>query len=571
MIWKARHLKRGRDIALLVMKYGGPRLLDRVGLASMLGVEPPPPEESRPEAEDLARDLERMGPTFVKLGQTLSTRADLLPMPYLKALSRLQDDVEPFPFADVERIVQRELGQRISRLFGHFESEPLASASLGQVHRASLRDGRLVAVKVQRPEIHGLILDDLDSLESLASSLEKHSEVARRYRAGAVVAEFRKTLLNELDYRREARNLSQLGDSMRRRFERLVVPRPIQGYVTDKVLTMEYVDGTPVDRASPLALLEIDGEGLAEEMFRAYLVQILVDGLYHADPHPGNILLTRDGRLGLLDLGMVGNVGPKLREQLLKLLIALAEGDGSEAADHALVLSRESHGEVDEAAFRQASSELAARYHGLSLEEIQVGAQLMEMSRMAADHGLILPAELSVLGKTLMNLDTLGRKLAPGSDPNEWVRRHATGLVVEMVSNQVTPGRLYTRALDASGFLDDLPGQVNRLLDSLVENRFSVKVDAFDEDEFLVHMQKIANRITAGLVLAALIIGAALLMPVPTTFTLFGYPGLAILCFLAAAAGGFYLVWTVLWSDRNLHQNQPERTTPATASRRRRV
>lgn len=551
MIWKSRHLKRGREIGGLVMKYGGPRLLDRAGLASLFGMEPPPPEEAKPEAEQLARDLESLGPTFVKLGQTLSTRADILPVPYLKALTRLQDDVQPFSFAEVEEIVMRELGQRISRLFSHFESTPLASASLGQVHRASLRDGRLVAVKVQRPDIHQVIHDDLDSMESVAEMLEKRMETARRYRACSVVQEFRKTLLAELDYRREARNLKSIGRSMAARFPRIVVPRPIEGYYAERVLTMEFIDGTPVDKVSPLAMLEIDGEGLAEEMFRAYLVQILVDGMYHADPHPGNVLLTRDGTLGLIDLGMVGNLGPKLRQQLLKLLIALAEGDGDEAGAHALDIAEEGRDAVDEYQFKRDCSELISNLHGQALEEIQVGAVILEMSRMSADHGLILPPELSLLGKTLLNLDAIGRALAPGSDPNEWVRRHATGVVAEMVWNQASLGRVYTRGLEAAELAEEMPHRLARIMDAVEENRLGFKVDAFDETRLMVGMQKIANRITAGLVLAALIIGAALLMQVRTNFTILGYPGLAMLCFLAAAAGGFHLVWLVLWSDES--------------------
>jgi hypothetical protein len=322
-----KKIGRYRDIAWLLMRYG------RSDLAKGLGVEGEPSDAAEDsEARDLAKDLEKLGPTFIKVGQLLSTRADWLPEPYVAALSRLQDDVEPFSFGDVERIVQEELGVRISKAFLEFESEPLAAASLGQVHRARLRDGRAVAVKVQRPDIEEQIREDLDVFAEIAGLLDRHSSLGETFDLSKMIEEFRKTLLSELDYRQEARNLVLLRENLVE-FPKIVVPEPVEDYSTRRVLTMDYVRGRKVTGLSPLTRMEIDGEALAEELFRAYLHQILVDGFFHADPHPGNVFVTEDGRLALIDLGMAARLSDPMQESLLKLLLAISEGQSEEVAE----------------------------------------------------------------------------------------------------------------------------------------------------------------------------------------------------------------------------------------------
>ena len=274
-----------------------------------------PPAPVPPEAKELAADLEKLGPTFVKLGQLVSTRADFVPPAYMEALSRLQDHVEPFSFGEVEAIVSVEIGARLSKAFLEFESTPMAAASLGQVHRAKLRDGRPVAVKVQRPGVREHVSGDLEAMQEIAEVLDAHTEAGRRYEFGLMVEELRKSLLLELDYRQEAANLRRLGETLRD-FTRILVPQAIDDYSTGRVLTMEYVAGRKVTKLNPLARTDLDGAGLAEELFRAYLHQILVDGFFHADPHPSNVFLTDDGRVALLDLGMVAHLGPSLQDRL---------------------------------------------------------------------------------------------------------------------------------------------------------------------------------------------------------------------------------------------------------------
>jgi predicted unusual protein kinase regulating ubiquinone biosynthesis (AarF/ABC1/UbiB family) len=499
------------------------------------------------EPEQVAKDLEKLGPTFVKLGQLLSTRADLLPQPYLDALARLQDDVEPFSFADVERIVQEELGVRMSKAFGLFEAQPIAAASLGQVHRAALRDGRLVAVKVQRPDIEKQVTADLEALADLAEFVDRHGGTNGRFNFAEIVAEFSKAMRAELDYLSEAENLRKLGKNLVR-FPAIVVPQPVDDYTTSRVLTMDYVLGTKVTALSPLTRLDLDGEKLGNTLVRAYLHQIVVDGLFHADPHPGNVFLTDDGRLALVDLGMVGHVAPRLQERLLQLMMTAAEAQSDEAADVVIDIG-ERQPDFDETAVRQDIADLIAKYHGAAVADMQAGRMLLELSRAAGSRGLKAPSELTMLGKTLLNLDAVARAIAPNLDVNQTIREQAVSLMRKRMLKSASPGAILSTALEGKRFLERLPARVNRVLDTLAGNEVRLKVDV-DEGAIIDGLQKVANRIALGLVLAALIVSAAFIMQVPTTFRLFGYPGLAVILFIAAATGGGLLAIQIVIHDR---------------------
>ena len=541
-----RHLKRYRDIAWVLLKYGKSDVVKAAGLEEALGHDAVSPEEQA-DAKQLADDLEAMGPTFIKLGQLLSTRPDLLPPSYLHALSRLQDKVEPFSFADVERIVETELGARISKAFAEFESTPIAAASLGQVHRATLRDGRRVAVKVQRPDIRTTIVEDLEALEDIAEFLDVHTEAGRRYEFRKMLDEFRKTLLRELDYRQEAQNLTTLGKNLGE-FDRIVVPKPIDDYTTARVLTMEYVAGTKITSLSPMFRIDVEGAALADQLFRAYLQQILIDGFFHADPHPGNVFITDDGRVALLDLGMVARLTPRVQDQLLQLLLAVSEGRGDDAARFAIQLGRPLD-DFDEDEFTRQVGDLVAQHQDESLAQIQVGTVILDVARLSGATGLRPPPELTMLGKTLLNLDQIGRTLDPGFNPNAAIRQQAATIMRRRLLKSASPGNLFSSALELKDFAERLPGRLNRLLDRLVDNDIKVKVDAIDETRLMTGFQKVANRITMGRLLAALIIGAAMLMRVETAFRILGYPGLAIICFIFAAAGAVALMFTILFKD----------------------
>lgn len=547
MSLKPERLKRYKDVAMLLIKYGRSDLISVAGLeGSVLPDEIVAESEAAP-AEDLAKDLERLGPTFIKLGQLLSTRADLLPGPYLEALARLQDQIEPFPYEEVERIVSGELAVRMSKAFVDFDPTPLAAASLSQVHRAYMRDGREVVVKVQRPNIRDLIVADLESLSEIAHFLDQHTELGRRYEFDNMLINLRKSLLRELDFTIEANNLHTIGQNLAE-FENIVVPEPIDDFTTTRVLTMEYIAGKKITALNPLRTLDIDRGLLADELFRAYLKQFLIDGLFHADPHPGNVFLTDDDRIALLDLGMVGRMTRTFQDNLLRLLLAISEGRGEMAAQAAIKMGEEKEG-FDRVAFERRISDLVSDSPDAVLSRMNAGKVTLDITRISADCWFRLPAEFTMVAKALLNLDQVVYSLDPNFDPNIVIRERANEILQRNILKSVAPNNLLSSVVDLKEFAEKLPTRVNRILDAAGNNELRFKVDAIDEKVVLEGLQKVANRITLGLVVAALIVGAAMLMRVETSFRIFGYPGLAMIFFLLAAAAGLLLVFSILFYD----------------------
>jgi len=545
---KPERLKRYKDVAMLLIKYGRSDLLSPAGLENSVL-----PEELAAEtgtiapAEELAKDLEKLGPTFIKLGQLLSTRADLLPTPYLDALTRLQDHIEPFSYEEVERIVSSELGVRISKAFEEFDPVPIGAASLAQVHRAWMRDGRAVVVKVQRPEIRELIVGDLDALNEIAHFLDQHTELGKRYEFENMLFHLRKSLLRELDFTIEANNLHTIRENLAE-FDQIVIPAPIDDYTTTRVLTMDFISGKKITDLSPLRLLELDGSSLADELFSAYLKQFLVDGLFHADPHPGNVFVTDDDQIALLDLGMIGRVTQTFQDNLLRLLLAISEGRGDTAAEAAVRMGEPKEG-FDRRAFDRRIADLVNENSDAILSRMNAGKVTLEITKVAADCWFRLPAEFTMFAKALLNLDRVVYTLDPTFDPNSVIRERANEILDRNIVKSMAPSNLLSGVVELKEFAEKLPGRVNRILDTVGNNELRLKVDAIDEKVVLEGLQKVANRITLGLIVAALIVGAAMLMRVETSFRIFGYPGLAMILFMLAAVAGIALAFSIVFND----------------------
>lgn len=544
---KPKHLKRYKDIAALFMKYGNADLINAAGLEGVILYEKE--TEVSKEIEHLPDDLEALGPTFVKLGQFMSTRSDMLPEPYIEVLERLQDSVKPFPFETVKKIVDEEIGMRFSKAFLSFDEKPVGAASIGQVHKAVLRDGRTVVVKVQRPDIRQQVLDDLDAILEIANFLQEHTESGKKFLVGTMIEEFRKSMLRELDYQNEAQNLKVLAENLKR-FKNITVPQPIEDYTTTRVLTMDFISGTKVTSISPLRKLDIDGDKLAESLFKAYLKQILIDGFYHSDPHPGNIFITNDNKIALLDLGMVGYISSELQNDLLHILLALGDGRGDQVAEYSLKLSgKVNDNSTENRKFKSAINELVSRQKTAMLLNLEIGKIILEITKLCGDNGMVLPNEFAMLGKTLLNLDKVGRTLDPQFNPNESIKRNADDLMKKKLLQMSSSKKAYDVLLDSKEFLEKLPSRVNIILDKVATNDLEVKVKAFDEVYLMDGLQKIANRIALGLILAAAIIGAAIIMRIETSFSIMGYPGVAMILFMIAILGGLVLTYKILVSD----------------------
>jgi predicted unusual protein kinase regulating ubiquinone biosynthesis (AarF/ABC1/UbiB family) len=544
---KPERLKRYKDVVLLLAKYGRSDLVKQAGLEEGLELDEHTLAETRPEAEELASDLEKLGPTFIKLGQLLSTRADLLPAPYLEALSRLQDHIEPFPFEEVDRIVSGELGVRLSKAFADFDHTPLAAASLAQVHLAHMRDGRAVVVKVQRPNIREQIVEDLETLIEIAQFLDAHTEVGKRYEFEHMLHDLRRSLLRELDFKLEANNLVTFAANLSE-FEHIIVPDPVDDFCSSRILTMDYIPGKKITELSPLRLMEIDGPGLARELFRAYLKQILIDGFLHADPHPGNVFLTEDNEIGLLDLGMVARLLPSLRDNVLRLLLNISEGRGEEAAEVTIKMGEPRAG-FNKAEFTKRVAELVAENSDASISRLNSGKVVLEITKISADCWFRLPSEFTMVAKALLNLDRVVFTLDPNFEPAAIIRQRASEILQRNLLQSVTPANLIGSVVEVKEFVEKVPSRINKILDLIGNNELKLDVDTIDEKVVVEGLQKVANRIALGLILASLIVGASMLMRVETSFRIFGYPGFAMIFFLLAAVAGGGLAITIVLTD----------------------
>jgi ubiquinone biosynthesis protein len=542
--------RRYAAIARLLLRHGRSDLVSGAQLEEH-ATEADAGEETTDKAAAFASDLESMGPTFIKLGQLLSTRFDLLPAPYTTALSRLQDDVEPFDTDAVRQTISAELGADVRHLFAEFDPEPLAAASLGQVHRATLRSGREVAVKVQRPGVREEVRSDMAILARIATVADKGSDLGRTYGFARLLREFERSLGLELDYQREARNLARFG-ALTSAYDLLVVPAPVFDLTTSRVLTMDYIEGRKVTDVGPLGLLDIEASAIVDQLFAAYLSSILEHGFLHADPHPGNLLVTADGRLALLDLGMVTTVAPRIQDKVVRLLVAIGDDNGEQAA-RVLADLGQPLDHYDAPAFRDDVTHLVSDAVSQG-PDLQAGRVLVELSRIAGGHGLRPPPEMAMIGKALLNLDQSTLHLDPDFVPADAIRENLRRLLRGGL--RTSPGDVITAALDAKEFTAQLPRRANRILDSLAEGQLRLRVDAVDEERLHTVLQRLANRITLGLVIGATILGASLLMQVPTDNRILGYPAIAIVLFTVAIVGGAALAAWIVVTDRKVARTE---------------
>ncbi|WP_417473552.1 ABC1 kinase family protein [Luteimonas mephitis] len=548
-----RGIARTTQILRFLVKYRSAGVFSGLDLDAADGVADGETPATEGKPEEFVDDLEALGPTFIKIGQALSTRPDMVPPPFLVALERMQDDVAPIPFEQVREVVESELAVRISKAFAQFDEQPLGCASLAQVHRATLRDGRLVAVKVQRPGIVDIMRSDLDALAHLAGGADRMTDIGRRLRFADWVQEFRRTLLAELDYQAEAENLERFGQHLQG-YPELLVPAPVWDLTARRVLTMELVQGTKVTEISGLRRTEHDMSGLASALMRGYLDQVFVHGEIHADPHPGNLLVTNDGRLALFDLGMVAHVPPKRRERLLKLLFAAVDGRGEEVAAEAIAMGTRLE-DFDEARFLREVGQMVATYAARSgAGSLSEGRLMIDLVGRSTMCGLRTPPEMSLLGKTLLNLEQVSHALGPELDVKAVIERHLEHVMRERLKKALSPSNLASELIDVQALLREAPRKVSDVLSLLAENRMQVRMTGLEESHLMENLQKIANRVSAALVTAALIVASAMMMRVDTDSRLFGYPAIALVLFIVGAGLGISIVASALFGD---HKARP--------------
>ncbi len=503
---------------------------------------------AREDADAFVADIQQLGPAFIKIGQTLSVRPDLLPLRHLQALQKLQDDVPAENAAAIRTVIERELGGRVSKVFATFDERPLAAASLAQVHAATLRDGREVVVKVQRPGIAESVDSDLALLRGFADAADRYTDQGRRVRFGDWVEEMAETLSEELDYRLEAANMRALAIQLQD-YPNLFVPAPIDALSTRRVLTMQRVHGRKIGEHPGLQRLEHPLALLARDLVRAYLDQIFMHRLVHADPHPGNLMLCGD-RLALIDAGMVLRLAPRTRDDLLSLMQATVEGE-SERVAAMIAQMGERLAVFDERAWQRRCNRLVLRYCSQSVhDDLGAGELLLALARQSVESGLRPPPELAALGRTLLALEGSAKRLDPALRPNVVVRERLDDLLRHRLGEEFSRKRLRSRLLELAEFGARLPQQLRDALEPIAQNRLRVRISGLGEARLLENLQKIANRISAGLISAGLVVAAALTLRIEAGPRLLGYPALALTLFLTAFGLGAALVVSALRSDR---------------------
>jgi predicted unusual protein kinase regulating ubiquinone biosynthesis (AarF/ABC1/UbiB family) len=523
---RLQRTKRALQVTRVARHAGIRRVLGEIGVR---GERP----ATREGARAFRQALEELGTTYIKLGQLLSSRPDLLPDPYIEELSRLVDQVPPVPFAEIEETVHVELG---SDVFARLDPEPLATASIAQTHRGILKSGREVVVKVRRPGIEEQVEVDLDLLRSTARTLEARSERAQLLQVDALADELEVHLREELDFVEEAHN-TELIAGLVKEFDDIVVPQVIRPYVTERVLVLEHIPGRKVGGDHGLAPQR--AQELTRQFFRAYVQQVTIDGVYHADPHSGNVLITDDGRLALLDFGLLGRLDDDTRRGLALLLLAIAQNRADDVAD--LILSLSLTGMTSQQPeFLHDVRRLLPRFHWRPLSGIQAGQALANLQRIALEYQIRLPTSFALVGQTLAQADEIARTLYPELDPIELLEEDALEVMLRESELRLEPNQLFAQLYTQLDPLTRLPRKINHLVTELERGSLKVGVVPTGLGELEHNLRSIANRVGAAIIVSALLLASALIVRVHR-FEWLGIAGFAL-----AGLLGLYMVWKII-------------------------
>jgi ubiquinone biosynthesis protein len=537
----ARDLGRMQEIAAVLLRCGFGDIVRRLGIALHLREGGQPIRLDTPQRACQA--LQELGPTFVKLGQILATRVDLFAPEWIAEFEKLQDRAPPAPYPEIHAQLTEDLGTAPGALFAAFDPEPLAAGSIAQVHRARLADGTEVAVKVRRPGIVPVVEADLRLLARLADMLEARFPDLARFRPREVVRQFTATLRRELDLAAECRNAERVAANFRDRPE-IVVPRVYWDWTRERVNVQAYVDGTPSRDLAGLDAAGLDRRVLAHRGAQAMLKMVLVDGFFHADPHPGNVFYLPGNRVAFIDFGMVGHLSERRRRELVQLLHGMVERDAESVVE--ILLDWAGPAQVDAERLGGDIDAFIDRYHGLPLEELRMGAMLGDMTALLREHRLGLPPDLALVLKACVTLETYGRELDPGF---HMVREAAPFLEAAMLE-RFGPASLAKRGAHAARLLAatlaDLPRDLRELVRSARNGRLQLHVDLTTLLRFGAQLDGAANRLAVGIVTAALIIGSSIVMTVEGGPTLLGLPFFGLLGFVGALVGGAWLLVSIL-------------------------
>jgi len=543
-----KHLGRLKDIMVTLFRYGFDDVVERLDLPGKVLLEKI--HRIEPEMstwERIRHILEELGPTFIKFGQLMSLRPDLIPNALILELRKLQDEVAPVSYEAIREVLEKSLHQPLTEVFLEFDEKPLAAASLAQVHRAVLRENGLpVAVKAQRPRIRQVIETDLSIMELIAHQLNERMEAARIYDLPNLVREIRKGLLRELDFSREARHMKIFQKNLAGQ-EGVYIPRLYDGYSTSQVLTMELVQGTKLRDLPPGA--PVDRELLARRGLQLTVKQILGDGFFHADPHPGNFMILDGNIICLLDCGLVGRLTRSSRYELIDLINAVVEKD-SETIIRLILSIAQPQVTVNRTRLEREVLDILDTYHSLPIREVNIGHLLLDLSSMLRENRLQVPVDLAIMIKALVTAEGTARELYPELDVVEEARPYVKHLALERWKPTVLWQSVRRNVADLLALQRELPGRLSQIVERIERGELSIRFQHANLGGLRSTLENITNRLTFAIIIAALIIGSSMIITTGVKPLLFGFPALGIVGYVVSGLLGLWVVINILRSRR---------------------
>jgi len=542
-------LGRFRDIVGVLFKYGFDDVAERLRLPGKILI-----TKTRfavPEMnswERLRCALEELGPTFVKFGQILSLRGDLLPADLIKEFEKLQDSVAPVSFEEIMGVLKKALKKPLEELFSVIDEEPLAAGSLAQVHRAVLKEENIpVALKIRRPDIVRKVEIDLRILEGVAPYLSEHLELARTYDFVNLVKELKRALLRELNFTLEARNMQIIRQNLQGEKD-VVIPEVYEDYTRSSVLTMDLVEGVKLKHIRPEELEE--REQLAKTGIRLVVKQVLENGFFHADPHPGNFLIDRDGKVCLLDWGVVGILPPETRYELVEMIAAIGDMEVEKVFDILLSLTGANVARINERLLLRDILEILHLYHNVPLGKLDLGQLLMDLNSMLRTHHIMLPSDLALMFKAMVTVEGTARQLYPELDVIAEIEPFVSRLGTERWSfSQVW--RRFTRQLRLYLKLQsNLPGVVQRILQKVEQGELNIRFRHENLGGLQKSLDNVSNRLSFSIILGSVIIGSSMIITTGVKPLIFGYPAIGLVGYLISAVLGMIVVINIFRSRK---------------------
>ena len=551
-----RTIRRYRTILGVLIKYGFGHFVEQLNIDYYLELgkrlvtldKIPKDLERLSQPQRLRLVMEELGPTFIKLGQLLSTRPDVLDTAYIDEFSKLQDKVPAVSFEEINAQIQRELGYPAEELFAEFSTKPLAAASIAQVHRGKLKSGEEVVFKVRRPGIVKIVETDIDVLMGLAYLIEQHVPTVALYDPVGLVKEFRRSIMRELNFTREGRTVDRFAVNFAES-ETVYTPKIFWDYTGDIVLTMEYVDGIKISALEELTAQGYDLKEIARRGADAFLKQVLDFGLFHADPHPGNVFILPDQVICMLDYGMVGRLGQDLKDQLIDLLQALLNRDVNRIISQ-LLYSGELTDDSDMKNLRRDLHDFIEDYYDIVLQDIKVGKLLTEFIEILTHHRIHFPADFMILAKALVIMEGVGRQLDPEFNMINHMRPYVNKLVFERFSPKNISEQAGRIVQAYSSLAKNLPQDIKEFVNRLNRNQFKIDLEHRGLEKLVTDLDRSSNRVSFAVVIGSLIVGSSLVMQIDKGPMILGFPLLGLLGYSIAGFLGLWLAIGILRSGR---------------------